>query len=72
MPMQHGKLNLRAGPSSANDQVGLAESGSKVKILNIGSNINWCEVQVVEHSRPKTDPASADRGWVNRKFLKFD
>ena len=65
-------LNLRAGPSSANDQVGLAESGSKVKILNIGSNINWCEVQVVEHSRPKTDPASADRGWVNRKFLKFD
>ena len=65
-------LNLRAGPSSANDQVGLAESGSRVKILNIGSNVNWCEVQVLEHARPKTDPASQDRGWVNKRFLRFD
>lgn len=65
-------LNLRAGPSSANDQVGLAESGSHVKILNLGSNVNWCEVQVLQHARPKTDPASLDRGWVNKKFLKFD
>ena len=65
-------LNLRAGPSSANDQVGLAESGSRVKILTIGSNVNWCEVQVLQHARPKTDPASMDRGWVNKKFLRFD
>lgn len=65
-------LNLRAGPSSANDRVGLAEAGSRVKVLNIGSNVNWCEVQVIQHSRPKTDPASSDRGWVNKQFLKFD
>ena len=64
-------LNLRAGPSSANDQVGLAESGSRVKVLSVSSNVNWCEVQVLQHARPK-DPASLDRGWVNRKFLKFD
>jgi serine/threonine protein kinase len=65
-------LNLRAGPGSANDQVGMAESGSRVKVLNVSSNINWCEVQVLQHARPKDDPTSADRGWVNKRFLKFD
>jgi serine/threonine protein kinase len=65
-------LNLRAGPSSANDRVGLAEAGSRVKIVSVGNNANWCEVQVIEHGRPKTDPASADRGWVARQFLKLD
>ncbi len=65
-------VNLRAGPNSRSDQVGLAESGSRVQVLNVSSNPNWCEVQVVQHSRPKDDPSSADRGWVNRTFLKFD
>jgi serine/threonine protein kinase len=65
-------LNLRAGPSSANDQVGLAESGSRVKVLNVSSNVNWCEVEVLQHARPKEDPGSLDRGWVNKRFLKFD
>jgi hypothetical protein len=66
-------LNLRAGPSSANDRVGLAAAGSRVKVLSISSrSANWCEVQVLEHSRPKTDPGSSDRGWVNRQYLKFE
>lgn len=66
-------LNLRAGPSRANDQVGLAEAGSRVKVVTVNSNnLNWCEIQVIEHSRPKTDPTSLDRGWVNRQYLKFD
>ncbi|HEY6045183.1 MAG TPA: serine/threonine protein kinase [Pyrinomonadaceae bacterium] len=65
-------LNLRAGPSSANDQVGLAEAGSRVRVLNIGANTNWCEVQVLQHGRPKDDPSSLDKGWVNKKYLKFD
>lgn len=66
-------LNLRAGPSSANDRVGLAEDGSRVKILSVsGTNANWVEVQVLEHSRPKSDPGSSDRGWVNKQFLKFE
>ena len=65
-------LNLRAGPSREEDQVGLAESGSRVKVLTLGSNVNWCEVQVLQHARPKDDPTSRDRGWVNKKFLKFD
>jgi serine/threonine protein kinase len=65
-------LKLRAGPSSDNDQVGLAESGSRVKVLNVSGNPNWYEVQVIQHRRPKDDPSSLDKGWVNKKYLKFD
>ncbi|HVS82810.1 MAG TPA: protein kinase [Pyrinomonadaceae bacterium] len=63
-------LHLRRDPSTDNDPVGLAESGSRVRVLSI--NANWCEVQVVQHSRAKDDPNSANHGWVNKKFLKFD
>ncbi len=65
-------LNLRSGPSSTTDRVGLAESGSRVKVLTLGTNVNWCEIQVMQHARAKSDPASLDRGWVNKQFLKFD
>jgi len=65
-------LNLRAGPNAANDQIGLAEFGSRVRILDVNNTTNWCEVQVLQHGRIKEDPGSKDRGWVNRKFLKFD
>jgi hypothetical protein len=30
------------------------------------------EVLVVEHARPKSDPYSSDRGWVNKRYIKFD
>jgi len=63
-------LNLRSDPSTDNDPVGLAESGSHVRVLNV--NGNWCEVQVTQHSRAKDDPNSLDHGWVNKKYLKFD
>jgi hypothetical protein len=63
-------LNLRDGPNVGNNQIGLAEAGSRVRILD--ANNNWCEVQVLQHSRPKAEPDSADRGWVNKRFLKFD
>ena len=63
-------LNLRSDPSTDNDPVGLAESGSRVRVLNV--NGNWCEVEVVQHNRTKDDPNSLDQGWVNKKYLKFD
>jgi serine/threonine protein kinase len=63
-------LNLRDGPNVTSNQIGLAEAGSKVRVLN--ANNNWCEVQVTQHARAKEDPNSADRGWVNKKYLKFD
>jgi hypothetical protein len=66
-------VNLRPiASSSANQPIGLAESGSKVRVLSANSDNNWVEILVVEHSRPKTDPYSSDRGWVNKRFIKFD
>jgi hypothetical protein len=63
-------VKLRPDASATNPQVGLAESGSRVKILS--SEENWYEVQVLQHGRPKTDPFTSDRGWINKKFVKFD
>lgn len=63
-------LNLRPNPSTDNDPIGVAENGSRVRVLTV--NNNWYEVQVLQHGRPKVDPFTADRGWVNKKFLKFD
>ena len=63
-------VNLRPVANIANTPIGLAETGSKVKILSADNN--WCEVQVVEHGRPKIDPYSSDRGWINRRYIKFD
>ena len=63
-------VNLRPIAGAANVPIGLAESGSKVKVLSADSN--WYEVQVVEHGRPKLDPYSSDRGWINKRYVKFD
>ena len=65
-------LNLRDGPNPTNDQIGLAEAGSRVRVVNVSNSNNWCEVLVLQHARTKDDPSSADRGWVNKRFLKFD
>jgi serine/threonine protein kinase len=65
-------VNLRAGPNRQTDIIGLAESGSRVQVLTMTPNSTWCEVQVLQHARPKEDASSADRGWLNRTFLKFD
>lgn len=66
-------LNLRPVASAASNQpIGLAESGSKVRVLSADSNNVWVEVLVVQHSRPKRDPYSSDRGWVNKRYIKFD
>jgi serine/threonine protein kinase len=63
-------VNLRPVASSSNVPIGLAESGSRVKVLSADNN--WFEVQVMEHGRPKTDPYSSDRGWINKRYVKFD
>jgi serine/threonine protein kinase len=63
-------VNLRADPSTTNPAVGVAENGSRVRVL--AAQENWYEIQVLEHGRPKTNPFTADRGWINKKFVKFD
>src|ERR1700686_3640703 len=40
-------LNLRDGPNVTNNQIGLAEAGSRVRVLSV--NNNWYEVEVVQH-----------------------
>lgn len=63
-------VNLRPTASTSNQPIGLAESGSRVKILSISEN--WYEVQVLQHGRTKTDPYSSDRGWIHKRFIRFD
>ncbi len=63
-------VNLRPVASVSQDPIGLAESGSKVKVLSADNN--WYEVQVMEHARPKLDPYSSDRGWINKRYVRFD
>jgi serine/threonine protein kinase len=62
-------VRLRPDASTSNPHIGLAENGSRVKILS--ATELWYEVQVLEHGRPKTDPFTSDRGWVYKKFVKF-
>jgi serine/threonine protein kinase len=63
-------VNLRSDPSISNAPVGMVELGSRVKILSV--NNSWYEIQVLQHGREKDDPSSSDRGWINRRFIKFD
>ncbi|HKS10779.1 MAG TPA: serine/threonine protein kinase [Pyrinomonadaceae bacterium] len=63
-------VNLRPVANVSQDPIGLAESGSKVKVLSADNN--WYEVQVMEHSRAKTDPYSSDWGWINKRYVRFD
>ncbi len=60
-------VNLRSDASVANAPIGLAEAGSRVKILSTGEN--WYEVQVLQHGRPKTDPFTSDRAGLIRSLL---
>lgn len=63
-------VNLRSDASVANAPIGLAEAGSRVKILATGDN--WYEVQVLQHGRAKADPFTSDKGWINKKFVRFE
>lgn len=63
-------VNLRGDASVANAPIGMAEAGSRIKILATGEN--WYEVQVLQHGRAKVDPFTSDRGWINKKFVRFD
>ncbi|MDT5159637.1 MAG: eukaryotic-like serine/threonine-protein kinase [Acidobacteriota bacterium] len=61
-------VNLRKGPDPSYTKIGLAESGSRVRVLQV--NGKWYQVQIVEHGRAKEDPESEDQGWLNGTLLK--
>jgi hypothetical protein len=64
-------VNLRAEANKTSSKVGLAERGSRVRVLNIASDQVWYEVEVIQHGRPKT-ALSADRGWLHSSYLMLD
>jgi serine/threonine protein kinase len=61
-------VNLRKGPDTSYTQIGVAERGSTVRVLQVSGK--WYQVQVVERGRPKSDADSADEGWVNSNLLR--
>lgn len=65
-------INIRSGPHSKTQKIGLAERGSRVSILAFSDDQKWCEIEVLQHGRDKKDPSSADRGWVSRRYLTLD
>ncbi|HMF56305.1 MAG TPA: protein kinase [Pyrinomonadaceae bacterium] len=66
-------VNLRPDPSMSNAPIGLAEGGSQVRIISVGgSNNNWYEVEILQHSREKADPDSLDRGWIHKRWINLD
>lgn len=61
-------VNLRRGPGTGNEPIGLAEAGSRVRVVGVKSN--WYEVVVTQHGRPKEDSSTADQGWLNKAYLQ--
>ena len=63
-------VNLRVDPSFNSPRIGLAERGSRVRVLNIKNN--FYEVMILQHGREKANPNLSDRGWINKRFLDLD
>lgn len=60
-------VNIRFSHSGKSKVIGLAEKGSRVRILE--KHRNWRRVSVIEHGRDKEDPESADQGWIYGDYL---
>jgi serine/threonine protein kinase len=61
-------VKLRPDPSMNNRSIGIATQGSRARVLSIDSS--WYEIEVIQQGRD--DPNSANRGWVNKRFLNVD
>ena len=59
-------VRLRPDPSTNNRSLGIVTNGSRVRVLNARNS--WYEIEVLEQGR--FDPSSADRGWINKRFLE--
>lgn len=64
-------VNLRSGPNRTTTRVGLAERGSRIRVLSIVNEGGWYEVEVTQHGRPKVD-RSSDRGWLHSDYLRLE
>lgn len=61
-------VNIREKHSARSRKVGLAEKGSRVRVLE--AHRNWRRIQVLEHGREKTGEDSEDQGWIDADNLK--
>ena len=61
-------VHLRSGPSRNYPDVGLAESGSLLEVIE--SQGRWYRVRVLQHGRAKRDPDSSDEGWLNSTYVR--
>jgi serine/threonine protein kinase len=63
-------VNVRSAPNPNAPKIGLAEKGSRVRVVSVRSN--WCEIAILQHGRTDGDPDSVNQGWVNGKFLQLN
>jgi serine/threonine protein kinase len=61
-------VRLRPDPSMNNRSLGIVTNGSRVRV--VGARNSWYEIEVLQQGRD--DPNSADRGWINKRFLETD
>jgi serine/threonine protein kinase len=61
-------VKLRPDPSMNNRSIGIVTQGSRARVLTTDSN--WYEIEVLQQGRD--DPNTANRGWVNKRFLNVD
>jgi len=63
-------INLRAEPNANSDAIGLVTKNSKLRIVN--SQNNWYQVDIIEQGRDRTGGPSANRGWLNGRYIDLD
>ncbi|HVG30291.1 MAG TPA: protein kinase [Pyrinomonadaceae bacterium] len=61
-------VNLREGPGTRFDRVGMVEINSRVRIRQV--NGNWVEVDVVLRGAQRGDAEGAERGWLDGTKLR--
>ena len=61
-------VNIREGHGARSKKVGLAESGSRVRVIQKFET--WRRIRVLKHGRAKKDPDSLEEGWIDGSNLK--
>ncbi|HEX8161356.1 MAG TPA: serine/threonine protein kinase [Pyrinomonadaceae bacterium] len=61
-------VNLREGPGTRFDKIGMVENNSRVRIRQV--NGNWAEVDVLLRGAQRADAEGADRGWLDGTKLR--
>jgi serine/threonine protein kinase len=60
---------LRSSPGGGNNQLGIVNGGSELKIYNKSADGNWFEVEVVKQNQPEKSNLSQTRGWIGKSIV---